>query len=190
MLVLQLHIKYRKFVFLLKFNCVNICIKTRYLFPRSYTYSLSKASKRASIIYPNRRASAWRLFIHVGMSSETLYRPITLPHASPFRQGERQTREERREEPPESKGRKKKKGGEHIPVPRASTHMHVYAYKNATPHAYMRARISPTQTPLSTRPVQERVRPYTCTHARMQTHAPFGEDKTGRMERGRVGGWE
>lgn len=150
------------------------------------------ASKRASIIYPNCLGRR-RLFIHVGMSSRMRpYRPITLSHASPFRQGERRTCEERDGKNRQNRKGEKKRNEESIYLfhARARTCTDMYAFRNATPHACTRARTSPTQTPLSTRPEQERVRPHTRMHARMQTHAPFGEDKTGRKKRGRVGGWE
>lgn len=111
------------------------------------------------------------------------------PRASPFRQGERQSREKRREEPPGSK--EEKRNGEHIPVPRASTHR---TNTRARVRVCMRAYVPPLHTTsLSTRLDQARVRPHTRARARVRTHASTqhacthayalaGEDKTGRVE--------
>jgi len=81
----------------------------------------------------------------------------------------------------------KKRYGEHIPVPRASTHTRKCAHVNVilshvcartSPHtsAFKHETRASTRVPLSYTHAR--------THARMQTHAPFGEDKTGRIERG------
>jgi len=67
-----------------------------------------------------------------------------LPHASPFRQGERRTRKKRRDEPPESKGRKEM-GSIYLFHARARTHARGYACPNVVPYmrALARARGSP-----------------------------------------------
>jgi hypothetical protein len=67
-----------------------------------------------------------------------------------------------------------------------STREHAYSQMRARKRglSHVCARTSPHTSALKHETRASTRVPLSYTHARMQTHAPFGKDKTGRMERG------